>query len=53
MSYAALEDIAYVQNPIISEEMLYTLMLTALILNGTVPLSIRWWKWYFLKSLQK
>jgi len=43
-------DIAYVQNPILSEEMFYTLMFTAFALNITVPLSIRWWKPQFLRS---
>jgi Kef-type K+ transport system membrane component KefB len=44
-------DIAYVQHSIISEEMFYTLMFTAFTLNVAVPLSIRWWKPYFLRSI--
>jgi Kef-type K+ transport system membrane component KefB len=45
-------DIAYVQNSIINDQMFYTLMCTAFSLNVAVPLSIRWWKPYFLRSLQ-
>ena len=37
-------EIAYVQNSIINEEMFYTLMFTAFLLNISVPLCIRWWK---------
>jgi hypothetical protein len=37
-------DIAYVQHNILSVEAFYTLMMTAFILNMSVPLSIRWWK---------
>lgn len=37
-------NIAYVQNPILSTEAFYTLMLTTFLLNISVPLSIRWWK---------
>ena len=44
-------DIAYVQNNIISAEMFYTLMFTAFTLNVLVPLAIRWWKPYFLRSI--
>jgi Kef-type K+ transport system membrane component KefB len=36
--------IAYVQHPILSTEAFYTLMLTAMLLNFTVPLAIHWWK---------
>jgi Kef-type K+ transport system membrane component KefB len=46
-------DIAYVQNQIISEHMFYTLMATAFCLNVAVPLTIRWWKPYFLKELSE
>jgi Kef-type K+ transport system membrane component KefB len=45
-------DIAYVQNQILSDEAFYTLMFTAFWLNVSVPLSIRWWKPYYLKELQ-
>ncbi len=37
-------NIAYVQNPILSPEAFYTLMITTFLLNTSVPLSIRWWK---------
>ncbi len=40
-------DIAYVQHQIISIEAFYTLMLSAFLLNMSVPLSIRWWKQRF------
>lgn len=42
-------DIAYVQYQIFSQEVFYTLMLTALFLNISVPLAIRLWKPYYLK----
>jgi Kef-type K+ transport system membrane component KefB len=45
-------DIAYVQNQILSEEAFYTLMFTAFWLNVAVPLSIRFWKPYYLAELQ-
>ncbi|RZV40111.1 MAG: cation:proton antiporter [Acidimicrobiales bacterium] len=41
-------DIAYVQQKIISTELFYTLMLTAFWLNVAVPVSIAWWKPYFI-----
>jgi len=37
-------DIAYVEQQIINEEMFYTLMFTAFILNVLVPVTIRLWK---------
>ncbi|WP_461517616.1 cation:proton antiporter [Porticoccus sp.] len=43
-------DIAYVQHQIISIEAFYTLMLSAFLLNMSVPLSIRWWKQRFSVS---
>jgi len=43
-------DIAYVQNPILSDEMFYTLMFTAFCLNVAVPLTIRGWKARFLRG---
>ena len=46
-------DIAYVQNQIRADEAFYTLMFTAFWLNVAVPLSIRWWKPYYLKELQE
>jgi len=36
--------IAYVQYPILTTDAFYTLMLTAMLLNFTVPLAIHWWK---------
>jgi len=44
-------DIAYVEHSIISDEMFYTLMFTAFTLNVAVPLTIRWWKPYFLRAI--
>lgn len=40
-------DIAYIQSPILSEEAFFTLMITAFLLNISVPLTISWWKPYF------
>ncbi len=40
--------IAYLQYPILSEAAFYTLMLTAALLNISVPLMIRWWKPYYV-----
>lgn len=44
-------DIAYIENNIITDEMFYTLMCTAFLLNLAVPLTIRWWKPHFDKQL--
>jgi Kef-type K+ transport system membrane component KefB len=44
-------DIAYVQNHIINDEMFYTLMCTAFILNVLVPLGIRLWKPYYVARM--
>lgn len=44
-------DIAYVENNIITDEMFYTLMCTAFLLNLAVPLTIRWWKPHFDRQL--
>jgi Kef-type K+ transport system membrane component KefB len=44
-------NIAYVQHKILSEEAFYTLMFTAFWLNVAVPISIRWWKPYYLKEV--
>lgn len=41
-------DIAYVQNNIITQEVFYTLMVTAFALNIAVPVGIALWKPYFL-----
>jgi len=40
-------NIAYVQYSIMSMEAFYTLMLTAFMMNLSVPLTIRWWKGKF------
>jgi len=40
-------DIAFVQNPILSQEAFYTLMFTAFFLNVSVPVTIAWWKPYY------
>jgi Kef-type K+ transport system membrane component KefB len=40
-------DIAYVQSRIITEDVFYTLMLTAFWLNVAVPITIAWWKPYY------
>ncbi len=37
-------NIAYVQHRIITEHVFYTLMVTAFLLNVSVPITIRWWK---------
>ncbi|MFT5710489.1 MAG: Kef-type K+ transport system membrane component KefB [Halioglobus sp.] len=44
-------DIAYVENNIITDEMFYTLMCTAFLLNLAVPLTIRCWKPHFDRQL--
>lgn len=44
-------DIAYVQHQIMTAEAFYTLMLAAFLLNISVPLTIRWWKYYFGSSI--
>ena len=44
-------DIAYVQHSIINDQMFYTLMFTAFSLNVAVPLTIRWWKPHYLRSI--
>ena len=43
-------DIAYVQNPILSTEAFFTLMITAFFLNVLVPLTISWWRPHYLKA---
>ncbi len=47
-------NIAFVQNQLIDITQFYILMLTAFLLNITVPLSLKWWKPYYLgfKQLQ-
>ena len=41
-------NIAFVQNKIIDTTQFYILMLTAFLLNITVPISLKWWKPYYL-----
>ncbi|MDH3688497.1 MAG: cation:proton antiporter [Gammaproteobacteria bacterium] len=41
-------NIAFVQNKLIDTTQFYTLMLTAFLLNITVPISLKWWKHYYL-----
>lgn len=41
-------NIAFVQNKIIDITQFYTLMFTAFLLNITVPISLKWWKPYYL-----
>lgn len=43
-------NIAFVQYNIMSVEAFYTLMITAFLLNLSVPLTIRWWKSKFIES---
>ena len=41
-------NIAFVQNSVISIVEFYTLMITAFMLNITVPISLKWWKPFYL-----
>ena len=41
-------NIAFVQNQVIDITQFYTLMFTAFLLNITVPISLKWWKPYYL-----
>ncbi|MCP5080110.1 MAG: cation:proton antiporter [Alphaproteobacteria bacterium] len=41
-------NIAFVQHKIIDVSQFYTLMFTAFLLNVTVPISLKWWKPYYL-----
>jgi len=45
-------DIAYVQHNILNREAFFTLMITAFFLNILVPITITWWKPYYLKATQ-
>ena len=49
LAFVVLE-IAYVQHNIVSLEGFYTLMLTAFLLNLSVPICIRWWKTHYLPT---
>ena len=46
-------DIAYTQNSILTKEAFYTLMATAFWLNIAVPLTIAWWKPYYIADRAK
>ena len=43
-------DIAYVQHSILPMEAFFTLMITAFFLNILVPITITWWRPYYLKA---
>ena len=43
-------DIAYVQHQIMPVEAFFTLMITAFFLNILVPVTISWWRPYYLKA---
>ena len=43
-------DIAYVQHSILPTEAFFTLMITAFFLNILVPVTISWWRPYYLKA---
>ena len=43
-------NIAYVQHLILNTEAFYTLMVTAFILNILVPITITWWKPYYIEA---
>jgi Kef-type K+ transport system membrane component KefB len=43
-------DIAYVQYSIMHTEAFFTLMITAFFLNVAVPLTIRWWRPYYVAA---
>jgi Kef-type K+ transport system membrane component KefB len=43
-------DIAYVQHSILNREAFFTLMITAFFLNILVPITITWWKPYYLRA---
>lgn len=45
-------DIAYIDYPIIGDEAFFTLMITAFLLNVTVPLTIGWWQPHYLRSIE-
>jgi len=45
-------DIAYVQHNILNREAFFTLMITSFFLNILVPITITWWRPYFLKSTE-
>ena len=43
-------DIAYVQHQIMHVQAFFTLMITAFFLNILVPVTISWWRPYYLKG---
>ncbi len=44
-------DIAYVQHQIMPVQAFFTLMITASVLNVLVPVSISWWRPYYLRAV--
>ena len=46
-------DIAYVQHSIIPVQAFFTLMITAFFLNVLVPVTISWWRPYYIRSLSE
>jgi Kef-type K+ transport system membrane component KefB len=46
-------DIAYVQHNILNEQAFFTLMITAFFLNIAVPVTIGWWRPYYLAAESK
>jgi Na+:H+ antiporter len=43
-------DIAYVQHDIMPLEAFFTLMITAFLLNVLAPVTISWWRPYYLRA---
>jgi Kef-type K+ transport system membrane component KefB len=46
-------DIAYVEYSIMNTEAFFTLMITAFFLNVAVPLTIRWWRPYYVAAARQ
>ncbi|MDP6451909.1 MAG: cation:proton antiporter [SAR202 cluster bacterium] len=46
-------DIAYVEHSVLNDAAFYTLMITAFWLNLAVPITIRLWKPYYVRSMQE
>lgn len=44
-------DIAYIQNDILNDEAFYTLMFAAFWLNVALPVTIAWWKPYYVRRM--
>ena len=43
-------EIAYLEHGVFSKQVFYTLMITCFMLNVSVPIMIRWWKYKFQKT---